>query len=118
MCPLSGGRARALMALRLVSGRDGALLKVQAGGKGKWLSNNVSSYHGLSGTYLMIVTQTGTNPPILNIRGGAFGQYGNYWRTPTTTIVNLDENSQIIGVGEGEGDGVLTVLFLKNIVTL
>lgn len=66
----------------------------------------------------MIVTQTGTNPPTLNIRGGTWGQYGNYWRTPTTTIVNLDKDSQIIAVGEGEGDGVLTVTFLKNFAKL
>lgn len=106
------------MALKLVSGRGGALLKVRAGAKGRWLSNNVFSYHGLSGSYLMVITQEGSNPPTLNIRGGKFGQYGTYWREPTITTVNLDEDSQIIGVGEGEGDGFTTVLFLKNIVNL
>jgi hypothetical protein len=106
------------MALKLVSGRGGALLKVPAGGKGRWLSNNVFSYHGLSGAYLMVITHEGSNPPTINIRGGKFGQYGDNWSEPTTTTVNLDENSQIIGVGAGDGDGVTTVLFLKNIVNL
>lgn len=106
------------MALKLVSGRGGALLKIQAGAKGQWLSNNVFSYHSLSGAYLMVITHEGSNPPTLNIRGGKLGRYGDYWSEPTITTVNLDENSQIIGVGDGEGDGVTTVLFLKNFVNL
>ena len=100
------------MALRLIS-RSSASFTVPAGANGRWLSNNVHSYHRLSGLYLMTVEMTGTNPPSLNIRGGSYGRYGNNWASSTTAHVALDSESQIILVGTGEGDGKTTVSFIK-----
>lgn len=103
------------MALRLIS-RSSASFTALAGARGRWLSNNIHSYHRLSGLYLMTVEMTGTNPPTLNIRGGQHNQgseFGIYWRSSTTTHITLDSESQIIFAGTGEGDGKTTVSFIK-----
>ncbi|OFN33603.1 hypothetical protein [Corynebacterium sp. HMSC072A04] len=103
------------MALRLIS-RSSAAFTAPAGARGRWLSNNVYTYHRLTGLYLMTVEMTGTNPPTLNIRGGAHNQdsqFGTYWRSSTTAHIHLDSESQIVLIGTGEGDGKTTVSFIK-----
>lgn len=100
------------MALKLVR-RGAVALTVSAGARGQWLSNNPHRIHLLSGLYLMTVEMTGTNPPILNIRGGRHGTYGDKWDKPTQQHITLDQQSQIIIVGSGEGDGKTTVSFIK-----
>ena len=100
------------MALKLVR-RGAVALTVPAGARGQWLSNNIYSYHRMTGLYLMTVEMTGTNAPNLNIRGGSHGTYGDTWDKPTQQHITLDEQSQIIIVGSGEGDGKTTVSFIK-----
>ena len=87
-----------------------------AGESGKWLQNFPHATHKLKGTFICILEGSGTNPPILNIRGGAWGTYGtNFTPTTTSTIFHaqLTEDTQIILVGAGAGTGTTKVTFIK-----
>ncbi|MDK7049101.1 hypothetical protein QP324_11015 [Corynebacterium sp. UMB0012] len=103
------------MALQLIN-RRAYTIAASAGKSNQWLENHVYDRHRLDGLYLMVLEGTGTNPPLLNIRGGEHGQYGEQIPAPESPYirhVNITPDSQIILIGTGEGDGKTRVTFIK-----
>ena len=103
------------MALQLIN-RRAYTIAANAGSSGIWLVNEPYRIHQMNGLHLMVLEGTGTNPPLLNIRGGAHGQYGEQISAPENPYirhVNLTPDSQIILIGTGDGDGKTRVTFIK-----
>lgn len=103
------------MALQLIN-RRAYTITAKAGASEIWLVNEPYRIHQMNGLYLMVLEGTGTNPPLLNIRGGKHGQYGEKIPAPENPYirhVNLSTDSQIILIGTGEGDGKTRVTFIK-----